>query len=95
MLAEYLPSANMSPDPYWSGKTIDSLGINISSRDYLKRYCKTNGIQQLSTKDITVGGGSITQKSNNERCKELIESDKADKERKEIISKTLNEFGVS
>lgn len=93
-LAEYQPKLRTQPDDMWMGKDIDSLGLkNITSKQFLKRYLRTNGLSQLTSDEI--GGHRSTQKTTKERIKAHINSPKETERRKQTISKILDEnFGV-
>lgn len=83
---------NMQPDEYWSGKDIDSLGLkNVTSKSKLKRYLKDNNIAQLTSDEID---SKVRKKSQLQSAKEYLNRPDIVKERRRIISETLDGFGV-
>lgn len=75
-----------------SGVNIEALNLpQVSSKQYLKRYLKTNGISQLTNDEI---GHHTKQKTKKERIKDFLDSPEIERKRKEVINKTLNDYGV-
>lgn len=75
-----------------SGVNIEALNLSqVSSKQYLKRYLKTNGISQLTNDEI---GHRTKQKTKKERIKAFLDSPEVERKRKETINQTLNDYGV-
>lgn len=89
-LETLLTTKGMQPDNYWAGKYIPSLGINVNSKSYLKRYCKTEGISQLTNEETK------TTKSKNKKQLIIDHMNRPEvaRERQRIISESLDGYGV-
>lgn len=76
-----------------SGVDIDPLNLKeISSKSYLRRYLKTNGISQLGSDEV---GHHTKQKTKKERLQEYLDKPEITRKRKEIISESLEQCGVN
>lgn len=85
-----LNTTGMQPDSYWAGKEIKSLGISVSSKSYLKRYCKTEGITQLTDEELK----TTKCKTKSEIINQYMNKPEVTRERKRIISESLDGYGV-
>lgn len=89
-LAQYIPyNTSAVRDDIGDGKVIDSLGVFVRSKSWLKRYLKTEGISQLTSDELS---HKQHIKSSKQRIKEKL--DAKNKERKEFLSKELDKYGV-
>lgn len=92
-IATYIPSGQFAKDTIADGKVIESLGVYAKSKDWLKRYLRTNGISQLTSDEI--GGHKSSQKTKKERINEHLNKPEVVRERTKTISKILDDnFGV-
>lgn len=89
-LCQVSDSCNMSPDQYWSGKYVPALDMEITSKSYLKRHCKTLGMTQLTDEEVK----TTKRKSKSERINEYINRPDIVKERTKIISESIDQYGV-
>jgi hypothetical protein len=85
-----LTTRSMQPDSYWSGKNINTLGIHVTSKDYLKRYCKTNNIRQITDEELK----TTKHKSKKDIVVEAMNKPEVERERRRVISESLDGFGV-
>lgn len=85
-----LNTKGMQPDSYWSGKEIKSLGITVNSKDYLRRYCKTNGITQLTDEECK----TTKHKTSKEITEEYMNRPDVARERMKSISESIDGYGV-
>lgn len=90
-ISEYSPAANFTPDNLWSGKKIEALGLNnVTSKSYLKRYLKTEGISQLTDEEYK----TFKHKDKKTRIKEHLNRPDIIREREKSLSESLDGFGV-
>lgn len=85
-----LNTKGMQPDSYWSGKEIKSLGITVNSKDYLKRYCRTNKITQVTDEEVK----TTKKKSKNELIQEYVNRPDVARERLRTISESIDQHGI-
>lgn len=93
-LSQVRHSSNMSPDNYWAGRRVESLGLNnVTSRDYLRRYLKTEGISQLTSDEVD--GHRFSQKTNKQRVEEYLNKPEVERKRRDKLAEGLEKSGLT